>query len=288
MGNASAWVHTVWRNAESHWSDRTGQDREYRTHVIHPALCGLLADNFPGNGLRILDLGCGDGVLLESDDCRKLIGNDGRYHGIDIAATLLARARANHDAANITFQRGNIGDPTFPGTVMDEGRNTDAVVSVFVIQEIPDLEVFMSNLAKLTPSGGLAVTVTVHPDFAGWLCENGRLKTEESLGGDDSLADFQWRWAGYYPIVDEVNGVFHLPHFQRTTGDYKMVMERHGFTVEHVIDLPEPTRDLPRLVSGGVSPFTPFADNFYWPRIGEAPSTVIFMARKEADRAIKG
>ncbi len=288
MNEASAWVQSVWEEAQSNWAGRAGQDREYRNQVIHPAVCGILTDMFPEKGLRVLELGCGDGVLLENGDFRQLIGGNGRYHGIDISDTLLDRARANHDAGNISFQAGDIADPALPENVLSSDRNVNAVISVFVVQEIPDIESFMNNFARLTPAGAMAVIVTVHPDFAGWLRDTGRLQTEERLGGDEMLMHYQWQWAGYYPIVDEVNGVFHLPHFQRAVADYQELMKRHGFTIEQAIDLPEPIHDLPRLVSGGVPPFTPFADNHYWPRIGEAPSAVLIMARKETGRAIKG
>lgn len=286
MDNASAWVQSVWQNAQSNWAGREGQDRAYRVHVIIPAVCRLLAGYFPGKNIGILELGCGDGALLESNDFQRLFGDEGFYHGIDIAEPLLESARKKHTARNVTFQHGNIADPSLPDTVQSRYTKADAVVSVFMIQEVPNLDVYMRNLSRLTLPGALAVTVSVHPDFADWLASEDRLPIEKKLGGDSEFTAFQWRWAGLYPIVEEVNGTFYLPHFHRTTEDYKMYLKRYGFSIERIIDLPEPTKEIPRLVQGGVPPFTPFADNQYWPRIGEAPSAVIYVARKETDSAI--
>jgi len=288
MDNASAWVQSVWQKAQSNWIGREGQDRTYRVDVIIPAVCNLLDDYFPKGNVRILELGCGDGVLLESNDFRKLFNEDGFYHGIDLSETLLNSVRENHSASNITFQQGDIADPSLPDTVEERYKKANVALSVFMIQEVPNLDVYIHNLARLTAPGALTITVSVHPDFADWLLREDRLQVEKRLGGDTEFTNYQWRWAGYYPIVEEIHGTFYLPHFQRTVEDYKMIMERHGFKLEQTIDLPEPTRDIPRLVQGGVSPFTPFADNQYWPRIGEAPSAIIFVARKETDCAVNG
>ena len=93
---------------------------------------------------------------------------------------------------------------------------------------------------------------------------------------------FHWRWAGYYPIVNEPHETFFLPHFHRTIQDYRSLLERFGITVENIIELPEKKNDLPRMVKQRVSPFTKFKNNLYWPRISEAPSAIAIIARKES------
>jgi hypothetical protein len=93
-----------------------------------------------------------------------------------------------------------------------------------------------------------------------------------------------WRWAGEYPIVDEPSGIIYLPHFQRSITDYEMLMKSYGIAVEAIVELPDTRHDLPNLVKQGVSPFKAFEGNSYWPYIGEAPSALAFIMRKDSER----
>ena len=163
------------------------------------------------------------------------------------------------------------------------GEIWDAVLSVFVIQEVPDLDTFLENLARITSPGCLVIVVTVHPAFAEWLLDEGRMLTESAfkpVPGDETT----WRWAGYYPIVDEPLEPFYLPYFHRSIEDYREAFARAGLKICDIRDIPNRKHDLPRLRELRVTPFIPFDTNLYWPRIAEEPSACVITALREDNR----
>ena len=250
--------------------------------MIHPAIIKILRERFPNRDLRILDLGCGDGIILDDQESRELLAENGDYLGVDVSSELLEKARERHHEKNVSFLQGNLSDNDLAQNIISRKNTWDCIISVFVIQEIPDIESFVINLKQLLDYVSLAIIVTVHPDFAEWLRDNGRMKAAENLTNPAGNEHFHWRWAGYYPIVDEPHETFFLPHFHRTIQDYRTLLERFGIAVENIIELPERQNDLPRIAKQRISPFTSFKNNLYWPRISEAPSAIAIIARKES------
>ena len=214
----------------------------------------------------------------------KMLALAGVTTALDVAGPIdgvLEIARDRHIDENVSFVRGNLSDPDIARRIIERGIVWDVLLSVYVIQELPDIESFIMNLAKLVQTSAYVIIVTVHPDFAGWLKQTGSLKLEENLTSSDEQETSSWRWAGYYPIVDEPNDTFTLPHFHRTVGDYRSLLGKSGFVVDKVLELPDKQRDLPHLVKQGFSPFSQFENNVYWPRIGEEPSALAIISRKE-------
>lgn len=282
LSKAETWADNVWHDAYTRWSGRSGQDKSYRWNVIHPAIVKILEERFKGKHLRILDLGCGDGVMLDNYKSWELMGNDGFYLGIDVSPELLEEARKSHQEKNVRFIEGNLTDPDLPRIIASqETSRWDCILSVFVIQEIPDIRSFLDNLAPLFETDTLGLIITVHPDFAEWLKKTEKIRIAEDESHDDSSRDSLWQWAGYYPIVDEPTETFYLPHFQRSIEEYRSLIEQAGMTIEKIIELPEKEHDLPHLVKQGFSPFTPFESNVYWPRMGQEPSSVAFIVKKK-------
>ncbi|MFC1490958.1 class I SAM-dependent methyltransferase, partial [Candidatus Latescibacterota bacterium] len=258
----------------------TGQDKSYREHVIYPALEKILSLRFRSGGLRILDLGCGDGIFLDNPEVWKLLTGERAYLGVDVSGELLARAEKKHSADNIEFFEGNLSESGLAGSINAMGKDWNCALSVFAIQEIPDINSVMRNIAGSIGSGAYVVLVTVHPDFAEWLLEAGRMRLAESISGGNDEDTSLFRWAGYYPIVDEPDESFYLPYFHRTIEDYENIMIGHGLLPSETLELPD-KKDLAELVQQGISPFKKFAGNDYWPKIGEQPSALAIIARKE-------
>ena len=289
---AEFWAASLWYKALPRWSGRSGQDKSYRLHVIHPALQALLRETFPERGIRILELGCGDGAFLDDRRGRELIDDGGAYLGIDISAELIENARKLYAGENIDFLHGNLTDPALAARMVNRQEFWDCALSIFALQEIPNLESVMWNLKRILPAGILIIFVTVHPEFAEWLTEEGRMKKADDHIGIHNREGIEsgkitWRWAGYYPIVDEPHEPFYLPYFHRSIDDYRSLLEQSGFDVEKIVELPEKKHALPALVKQGISPFTPFETNLYWPRISESPSSIAICAWKEGKREQK-
>ena len=96
INKAEIWVESMWHDAYTRWSERSGQDKSYRWRVIHPVIVNFIKNSYQDRHPHILDLGCGDGVFLDDQTTRELISGDGVYLGIDVSSKLLERARIIH------------------------------------------------------------------------------------------------------------------------------------------------------------------------------------------------
>ncbi|MFC1650866.1 class I SAM-dependent methyltransferase [Candidatus Latescibacterota bacterium] len=280
IGIAGDWVEKVWEEAVLRWSARSGQDKSYRAHVIYPALEKILNLRFRSGGLRILDLGCGDGIFLENPAIMQLLTGERAYLGIDVSGELLERAEKTHSADNIDFFEGDLSDSGLADSINEMGKDWNCALSVFAIQEIPDIDSVIRNIAHSIGSGAYVVLVTVHPDFAEWLRQSGKMPLADNIPSGDDISSSLYRWAGYYPIVDEPDESFYLPYFHRTIEDYENILIAHGILPSETVELPG-KNDLAELVKQGISPFKQFAGNDYWPKICEQPSALAVIARKE-------
>lgn len=269
--HAGIWAASLWDDAASRWTEREGQDRNYRLHVVHPAIRKILRERFPDGGIRLLDLGCGDGSFLDDAENAALL-RDGAYYGVDVSPELVGRAEEKHHGPGRTF---GIADLAAPGDgLLPGGENAwNCALSVFVVQEMPDLTVFFERLWRIAAPGTCVIVVTVHSAFGGWLRDAGRMPEAGLDPGED------WRWAGRYPIVDEPREPFYLPYFHRTEEDYRAAFERAGFRIRDVRGIPDGD-ERARLRAEGISPFIPFETNAYWPRMAEGPSGMLILAER--------
>jgi SAM-dependent methyltransferase len=283
IADARRWAAELWDIALPRWLARTGQDRSYREHIIHPLLCSVIGGLRGGGPLNLIEIGCGDGSLLEDRREREMIGDSGRYLGIDRLPELTDAARERFATERIDFMTADVTDRNLAARLSPSGTRWNCAISVLAVQEIPDVESMMSVLAAVLAPGASFVFVSVHPAFGTWLREEGRLDIRKDLSpsGTHSSNTTQWLWAGGYPIVDEPREAFSLPYFHREITSYRDLCARHGFTVRRVIEFPDAAHDIPVLVDKKVSPFSRFEGNLYWPRIAEGPSSLAIVAEKD-------
>jgi ubiquinone/menaquinone biosynthesis C-methylase UbiE len=120
-------------------------------------------------GSNVLDVGCGTGA--SALPAAQAVGPDGSVLGVDLAGRLLDRARTkaiNYGLTNIEFRLADMTALEYPG-----GR-FDAVVSVFSIFFVPDMEGLVRELWRMVrPGGKLAVTTwgprIFEPAYSRWL-----------------------------------------------------------------------------------------------------------------------
>lgn len=133
-----------------------------RMGFIREALAELGSDDpasfRPFTGLRVLDVGCGGGLL-----CEPLARLGATVTGIDASdqAIAAARAHAAHSGLDIRF------DCTAAETVLGgiaEGRDKpfDAVIASEVIEHVTDPGAFLVTLSALTRPGGVVVLTTLN------------------------------------------------------------------------------------------------------------------------------
>jgi ubiquinone/menaquinone biosynthesis C-methylase UbiE len=122
----------------------------------------------PANG-TVLDVGCGTGA--SALPAAQVLGPNGSVIGVDLSARLLERARDKAKAlglSNVEFRCADMTSLGYP-----DGR-FDAVVSVFSIFFVPDMEGLVRELWRMVrPGGKLAVTTwgprMFEPAYSRWL-----------------------------------------------------------------------------------------------------------------------
>jgi ubiquinone/menaquinone biosynthesis C-methylase UbiE len=125
-------------------------------------------------GAKVLDVGCGTGA--SALPAAQAVGKNGFVVGVDLAARLLDRARTKALAAgfdNVEFRLADMTALNYPD------GSFDAIVSVFSIFFVPDMEGLVRELWRMVrPGGKLAVTTwgprIFEPAYSRWLVAVGR------------------------------------------------------------------------------------------------------------------
>jgi len=137
---------------EKEWNDSYGLDKDpVRINIVYPWIINNL-DSFKHK--IILDAGCGNGsfaAFIKGQDFRE-------YIGIDISDIFLDFAKKKVVDNRITFKKGNLlskwdfSDKYF-----------DLVFSIFVINEINNLDFFFSEISRVLNKNGTAIIFVTHP-----------------------------------------------------------------------------------------------------------------------------
>ena len=105
-------------------------------------------------GQRVLDVCCGSGA--SAIPAAQAVGPTGSVVGVDLAENLLQLARTKaqkHNLTNVQFESGDMTALRF------DDNSFDAVVCVFGIFFVPEIEVALRELKRvLRPSGRMAIT----------------------------------------------------------------------------------------------------------------------------------
>jgi len=111
-------------------------------------------------GAQVLDVCCGSGA--SALPAAQAVGPEGRVTAVDLAEELLKLGRAKAAAAgldNVEFRRGDMTALGFPE------RHFDAVVCVFGIFFVPDMERQVAELWRMVRPGGALAITTWGPDM---------------------------------------------------------------------------------------------------------------------------
>ncbi len=196
------------------WSPEEYAEHAYFVPALGNAVYKLLS---PQPGERILDLGCGDGVLTE-----RLVEAGASVVGVDTSPEMIAAARAKGldarlmDAASIDF----VGE-------------FDAVFSNAVLHWVKNA----SGVAK-------AVYRALKP--------GGRFVAE--FGGHGNVAAITVAMLAGLKLRGVAEPEQYLPWFYPTVEEYRGILERAGFEVESLESIPRPT-PLPTGMHGWLETF---------------------------------
>lgn len=114
----------------------------------------------PLRGLRILDIGCGAGIL-----CEPLARLGASVVGVDPAENTirLAGARARQAGLAVEYRSETAED------LAEAGERFDAVLAMEVIEHVADHRLFLRTCADLAGTNGLLVLSTINRTLKSWV-----------------------------------------------------------------------------------------------------------------------
>jgi 2-polyprenyl-6-hydroxyphenyl methylase/3-demethylubiquinone-9 3-methyltransferase len=128
-----------------------------RLEYIRDSVCAhfgrdALAES-PLKGLRILDIGCGGGLLCEpmARLGADVVGADASETNIEIA-----RIHASQSGLDIDYRA------TTAEALADAGEMFDVVLNMEVIEHVADVELFATKCAQMVKPGGLMFVATIN------------------------------------------------------------------------------------------------------------------------------
>jgi 2-polyprenyl-6-hydroxyphenyl methylase/3-demethylubiquinone-9 3-methyltransferase len=134
-------------------------------HRLNPARLGFLRETLlahfardpkglrPFDGLRILDIGCGGGLIAEP-----LTRLGATVTGIDAAEANIAVARAHARGADLEIDYRQASAEALAAA----GERFDAVLALEVVEHVADVESFLHAAAALTRPGGAFIASTLN------------------------------------------------------------------------------------------------------------------------------
>jgi 2-polyprenyl-6-hydroxyphenyl methylase / 3-demethylubiquinone-9 3-methyltransferase len=104
-------------------------------------------------GLRILDIGCGGGIL--SEPLARLGAN---VVGADPSARNIEAARSHAAQGDVTVEYC----ATTAEALADAGERFDVVLAMEVVEHVADLKLFVARCAEMVKPGGLMIAATIN------------------------------------------------------------------------------------------------------------------------------
>ncbi len=113
----------------------------------------------PLAGLRILDIGCGGGLLCEP---MARLGAD--VVGADASETNIAVARlhATDSRVKIDYRA------TTAEALAEHGEKFDVILNMEVVEHVADVDLFLSKCAEMVKPGGLMFVATINRTLKAW------------------------------------------------------------------------------------------------------------------------
>lgn len=274
---ANQWAEKVWKYAVQSWEERN-QDHNYRDILARPGIFKALKSLKKIKNGIFLDMGCAEGVeTFYIRDKLSQLENSGIMYGYDPENKFIKIAEdTNKPGAIIPITFGNNSIDQFLERYNLQ-KKVDIVTSIFVLQEIADIQKYLSDVGKVLNDNGIGIFLLVHPLFGEAMKNKNALKINKILNPLNTQTS--WRFAGEYPIVEENGKTFFVPYFHRTIEDYKKYFGRYFKKIDFV-EL-KPTKDKIKVCEiEHKSPFYNHIGNVYYPEIAKMKSSLIIVAKK--------
>lgn len=134
------------------WWDRDGESRPL--HDLNPARLNYIAQRTPLRGMRVLDVGCGGGILSES-----LARAGASVTGIDLAPRVLevARLHLHESALEVDYRQISVEE-----LAQQAPACFDAIACMEMLEHVPDPGSVVSACATLIKPGGRLFVSTLN------------------------------------------------------------------------------------------------------------------------------
>lgn len=138
--------------AAPRWWDPDGEFRPL--HDLNPVRLDYIEARAGLAGARVLDVGCGGGLLAEG-----MARRGARVIGIDLAPEVLAVARLHALEADVSVEYLEIAVETIAAT---EPAGFDLVTCLEMLEHVPDPAAIVASLGRLVRPGGHVVCSTIN------------------------------------------------------------------------------------------------------------------------------
>ncbi|MFK8036573.1 MAG: bifunctional 2-polyprenyl-6-hydroxyphenol methylase/3-demethylubiquinol 3-O-methyltransferase UbiG [Hyphomicrobiales bacterium] len=123
----------------------------------HFALDSNATDAF--NGLRILDIGCGGGLL-----CEPMARLGAEVIGVDPSETNIKVASLHADQSGLSIDYR----ATTAEALSDAGETFDVILNMEVVEHVADVQLFLTECSKMLRPGGLMFVATINRTMKAW------------------------------------------------------------------------------------------------------------------------
>ena len=127
------------------WWDVDGEFKPL--HRINPLRLGWIVDRVPLKGQRVLDIGCGGGILADA-----MARQGAEVLGIDLAAKPLAVAQLH--ALDVQTQGVSYREISAEDLADEQPHSFDVVTCMEMLEHVPDPSSVVRACSKLVKSGG--------------------------------------------------------------------------------------------------------------------------------------
>ena len=182
-----------WTDSAQAWTDVIDRGDPNRLLLLDPVMLDLAGDVV---GLRVLDVGCGEGRF-----CRALAERGARCTGLDVSAPLVSAART----------RGGPDDSYVIGSgeaLPFEDASFDLVVSYLSLLDIPDFRAAIAGCERVLRSGGRLLVANmgfVSASEHGWARDEQGRRLYQRI---DRYAD-EWAYVAEWSGIRIIN--YHRP-----------------------------------------------------------------------------
>ena len=152
------------------WWDKDGKFwplhllNQLRTAYLRKAICQHFGRPYdatsPLSGLKILDIGCGGGILAES-----MAHLGASVQGIDVVERNIniARQHALQSGLPIEYEYLDVEE------AVSRAQRYDVVLNMEVVEHVADLPLFMALCNQLVADGGVMYIATINRNLLSWL-----------------------------------------------------------------------------------------------------------------------